>query len=391
MFRFSPWPAAALALAATTYLVPPASAVLPSRLGPGVSPQHAAEITSAMERTRKVADAPSLAVAIVKGGKTIWSGAVGYSDYASGALATADTLYTLGSVSKSITASTVMSLYEDGAIGLDDGIGRYLHQPVEVPAAPGVPITFRQLLSHTSGIADSSVYESMMYSAGDFPLPLDIVVSHYVLPGGFVYSAERNFTGLPPGVAYEYSNVGYGLVGAVAEVVAGSPFTALSKERVLDPLGMVESGWLLADIDTSKLATSYLRRRPGEPIQSIPFHGLGTYPDGSLRSSANELALFLAAQMTGGGPILEPASVALMQSPQAFVEPGVAYGLGLDVVDLDGLTLIGHEGSDPGCEALMYFIPELDTGAVILTNVQIEDADPLSELLIHLIFLGASL
>lgn len=348
-------------------------------------------ILHAMERTRQAASAPSMAVAIVRDGQTIWSGAVGHSDMEAGVLATADTLYTLGSISKTVTAATMMSLWEDGAFGLDDPINDVLPRSITTPAAPRIPITYRHLLSHRSGLQDSSYYDTMLYSTGDFPLPLDLVVNHMLVPGGRLYHAQENYTGLAPGVGFEYSNVGYGLLGYLGERLVGSDFASISEARILKPLGMHGSGWKLADIDLGALATSYAQTRKSGSFDKLPHHGLGTYPDGSLRSSANELALLLNAFMTGGGGVLELTTVGMMQTPHSVIGDESFYGLGFEIHDLGGASLIGHNGSDPGTESFMYFIPELNTGVVMLTNVEMADTTAMFDLLFPLIEIGAGL
>lgn len=337
-----------------------------------------ADRDAAIVQVMDVAKLPAVAAATLREGRVSSARGFGLADPATRREVTPDTLFTVGSVSKTVTATALMTLYEQGAVGLDDDVNRHLPFPVRNPAFPDAPITVRMLLQHTAGILDGDAYgRSYTLAASpvapDSPVALGAFLRDYLVPGGTLYSAEQNFATTAPGTHYAYSNVGFGLVGHLVEVISRQPFQVYCRTAVFDPLGMTHSAWRHADVDLARMAVPYgyddLRRRPAR----IGFYGFPTAPDGALKTSASEYARFLSVFVNDGrtpegGAFLEPATVAEMlrlSSPPGLADDGdSAIGLAWHA---SGSTY-SHSGMDPGVISFVAFDPVARRAAVLFAT-----------------------
>lgn len=314
---------------------------------------------------------PGMAVAVVRGDHIVYAGGLGMADLETGRPVTERTPFLLASVSKSFTATSLMQLYEDGAFELDDDINAYLPFPVVNPTWPDTPITFRELLGHTSSINDN--WDVMPYCNGaPCEQSLGEFLESYLVPGGELYDATNNFVPSAPGAASVYSNVGYALVGYLVESMAGEPFADYSIAHTLDPLRM-EGGWFLSDFDLeADLAPAVPYDWDYEANAPVErgYYDFPDYPDGQLRTDVVSLATFLLAHKEGGRyhgqRILDADTVAMMHTFDS-------NGAGMGFVDGGG-SWIGHNGWDVGCWAEMWWNTETDGGIVMLINgVAVDD------------------
>lgn len=339
------------------------------------------EILSSMRELSIV----GLSAAFVKGGEVLWSGGYGWADLEKEKPAAPDTIYRIASVSKTITATALMQLWERGLFDLDDDIGSYLGYPVRNPKFPEEKITFRMLLTHTSSILDSGGYEQAL-RASQPPLLRDLLV-----PGGKAYS-PATWGDYRPGTRFNYSNFGAGIIGALVEVLSGERFNSYAKNHIFAPLGM-DAGYELADIEhLEKLAVIYKPVgdnrfvpsadliREGEIPQRRPLLPLGNYyigPAGSVRASVLDLAKFMIAHMSGGTyrgvRILRRKTADLMQQLHWFgCGLGGMFrkmGLFFHITDaFAGRLLRGHPGAAYGLVGDMYFDRDEETGVVLMVN-----------------------
>jgi len=318
----------------------------------------------------EVAHLPGVGACIIKNGYVAWADGYGWANIAEQRPATRDTLFMLASVSKSLTATALMQLYDEGLFALDEDVNGVLTFPVENPSFPGVPITYRQLMSHASSIRDNWSVLGSLYVLGDSPIPLGQFLEDYLVPGGAYYSASKSYyTTTGPGDAFRYANVGYALAGYMVEAIRGVPFDQHCNEELFGPLGMAETSWFLADLDVDHVAMPY--RYVGGGYAAYGHFGYPDYPDGRLRTSVMQLARFLLAHINGGeyggARVLEEATVAEMHTVQhPDLDPN--YGLGFDHRQMFGMELLGHSGGDQGVSTEMYFRPADGVGAILLTN-----------------------
>lgn len=335
---------------------------------------------------------PGLAVAVVKDGGVAWTAGLGFADVNAGVPMTVDTVMNVASVSKTVTNAAVLELWEDGRIDLDDDVNRYLPFRLVHPRHPEAAITFRQLLTHTSSIADGAAYDES-YACGDPAVSLGDWLAGYLVEGGRFFDAGENFHEWEPGAHYEYSNVGFGLLGYLVERISGEPFSDFTRRRIFEPLGMEETSWYLAGIEAKRSAVPYIYKEAGTRLQNRLFKRFGmamekdgfaalcgysfyNYPDGLLHTSVAQLTRFLLAHMGdgsyGGGRILRAETVAAIWSEEAKRERlGVEgiQGLTWSGREVSGLGLLwGHSGGDPGVSTHMYFQPETGTGVLVFAN-----------------------
>jgi len=343
----------------------------------------------------RILNVPGLAAAIVKDDRIVCTAVAGFANIEQKKPVTPDTLFLIASVSKTITATALMQLYDQDKFELDDDINEYLPFKVRIPAAPDSPITFRQLLNHTSSIKDNPTYVncpgSCAYGSSpipfvtrgaDSPISLAELMRGYLTPGGTYYDEGKNFAPEGPGKIAEYSNMGIVLAGYLVEVISGVPFDQFCKDHIFMPLGMPKTSWRLAGIDQSILAMPYNKSLL---FGYVPYghYGEPDYPDGMLRTSINELAQFLIAYMQGGRHngtrILKSDTVEAMLESQTPLKR--SHGLGWIRQTINDETVWGHDGDDHGAGTKMWFDPDNKVGVILMTNGIWVDNDDLLTLL----------
>jgi len=315
---------------------------------------------------------PSLALAIIKNNSMVWSKGYGYADIKNKKEATNKTVYMLASISKTFTATAIMQLWEKGLFNLDDDVNDYLPFNVRNPRYPDVPITFRMLLSHRSGI--TSKYVGLFDLFSMCRVPYD-ELGEFLNPGGKFYS-PRNWVDSPPGEKQTYSCVGIELLGYLVERLTNQTLTEYCKKNIFDPLDMKNTSYFPSSYQQDQLAVQYLYSF-GRYIALPPFEDRN-YASGGIRSNLEDLSHYLIAFMNGGEynsvRILKKETVALMftyQYPPAGNEY-IRFGLGWEIYpDHNGSgngTRIGHNGAMPGTETYMFYHVYEDAGIIIFTN-----------------------
>jgi CubicO group peptidase (beta-lactamase class C family) len=259
-----------------------------------------------------------------------------------------------------------MQLVEIGGVGLDTDVDPSLGFTVRNPSYPNTPITPRMLLSHTASLHDSVVLYDYVVTGMDSPIALRPFIRGYVTPGGTYYRAA-NWSFSRPGTAYEYSNAGVDLAGELVEQLASTDLQTYSQQNIFVPLGMTESSWFLAGIDRSRLAMPYTTDASGNFVPT-GYYCYPDYPNGQLRTSANQLARFLmmfaSGGSLGGARLLSSASVTEMMTTQ----PGSGEGLSWETFTFGGHRVLGHSGVDQGISTDMWFDPATGAGFIVLTN-----------------------
>ncbi|MGW2086950.1 serine hydrolase domain-containing protein [Streptomyces sp. NPDC001880] len=290
--------------------------------------------------------APSVVAAVQRQGRTVWSGSRSCVD---GHAPDNDTQFRIGSLTKTFTAVLVLRLRDEGLIDLDDPLEKHL-------AGTGVgDVTIHQLLGHSAGLGAESPGPWWERTPGTLRPELADVLGEQTR----MHS---------PGHRHHYSNPGYTLLGALVEKVRGASWGEVLRREILEPLGMHRTslhpqaphagGWAVhpwADV---------MLPEPAEDLGLMA-------PAGQLWSTVDDLLRLAMLLAEGDDQVLCADSVAQMRGPSAPTEHGdwnFAYGLGLQVVDIGGRTLIGHTGSLPGFLAALWISVEDDVAAVALTN-----------------------
>ena len=306
-----------------------------------------------------------MGVAVVHDGEGVFSGGYGWADLGDARPLTAGTPMQIGSVSKLFIGVAAMQARDRGDLSLDDPIADLVGFAVDNPLVEDDVITLRALLMHNGGIHDSGEYDRA-YANGDPTVSLLDFQRSYLLPGGERYHV-RNFTKVGSGT-FEYSNVGAALAGLGLAETAGLEFSDLVHRDILEPLGMSHSAYFVDDLAV-EMATPY-----GGGDRPFGVYSFPTYPDGLMRSSSTDMGRFMAAIQAGGvlddTRILEEATVEEMltvDESSGTDEDGQAISWAR-VALVEGRTLMGHTGGDPGVASLFAMDRDAGVGVVLTAN-----------------------
>lgn len=295
-----------------------------------------------------------------------YEGYFGQSDVGQGQALESNHVFLLASISKTVTAAALLKLYDQGMFGLDDPINDFLPFAVSVPGR-STAITFRMLLTHTSGIADGSALDGQYYYGEDSPVALNDFLENYLVPGGTYYNESENFHDFEPGDQHEYSNVGSALIGVLVEEISEMGFNAYCKQNIFDPLGMENTFWRLDEIN-QPIVMPY--NYSGGEYEAIGHYTFTDYPNGGLRSTAQDMFKFLSVHANGGVSngvqLLAPSTVQEILTPQ-IPDIDEEVGLHFFVMEKD-LELWGHDGGEQGVATVMAFHPTTRIGIVLLCN-----------------------
>jgi CubicO group peptidase (beta-lactamase class C family) len=311
--------------------------------------------------------AAGLAVAVVRGGELSWFHGHGLADTRSGEPVDQDTVFRIGSVTKTFTAVAVMQLWEQGLVDLDSPVSSYLRAFRLVPAEPGLgPVTLRHLLTHTAGI-------------GYWPRATDLLRPgrgagvQTARPVGSLSEYYRRGlrVEVEPGTKWMYSNHGFATLGQVVEDVSGEPFARYLREHVFGPLGMDRSDLVRSENVRARLATGYVLRRHG--LTPVPWRDVPAPGGGGIYSTTGDMVRYVVALLGGGGnqtgSILRPETLATMFRPHFRPDPRTpGVGLGFDLSTEGGHRLVGKDGVLSGFLAQMSLAPDDDTGVIVLSN-----------------------
>lgn len=237
----------------------------------GLSSERLARLRPWMERYVADNKLPGVLTVVARRGKAAYAECVGYRDVAAKAPVTEDTVYRIYSMTKAITSTAIMMLYEEGKFQLDDPISRYLPMFKDVRVFAGgtaekydtvpakSPITFKQLLTHTSGLTYGFTGSpvSAIYQAAKFDFQTN---------EGTLWAMMERLAKLPllaqPGTEWNYS-VSTDVLGALVETISGMGFDTFLKTRILDPLGMTDTGFTVRDDQRARFAANYQKAEDG--------------------------------------------------------------------------------------------------------------------------------
>ena len=372
--RRAPLLLAALSLVAASLPPTVVARPRPSALDPFLTadrPGLARTLQRIVDTARVEFGMPGVSVAVRFPDGTSWTGVSGMADVARGTLVTPETPFALASISKAFVSGVVMGLIEDGRLHLGDSVARLLPGVRLGKSAIDPRITVRELLDHTSGLRDylsTSAIDKAVFAA-----PTE----------RWTTARALSYVGRPlaaPGAAYYYSNTNYVLLGLIVEGVTGKTLVELLHERWIDPLGLATARFQGREAPSSTPAMAYrfASNVPTSPPIDItdgtdvrPFTAITTAsgPAGSLMASAADTAHWLEALVTA--EVLHPETVARMVADAnrvTAVDRNAPYGLGLQVVSIDGHASLGHSGRLLGARAVARYFPEAGLTIVVLTN-----------------------
>ncbi len=319
---------------------------------------------------------PSLSACIIKNNSAVWTNQYGMYDLEAEKLANRNTIYLVASITKTITATALMQLYDQGLFALDDDINDYLPFPVRNPAFPDDPITIRMILSHSSSFnPDPDSYHWFNFSSPPpFPAYPESWLRNYLLPDGLYYTPEIWSTTYHPGERMQYANINFDLVAYLVELLSGEPYYQYCVDHLITPLSMTHSGFRLPELPIGNVAIPYVYQE--RTYKALPYYQLLHYPVAGLLTTADDLSHVLIAQMNhgvyNGTRILSNETIKLMQSvqPPGNIYYNYRYGLGwmIEEKPLRHSILIGHTGDIPGVHTRMFMDSDELTGIICLFN-----------------------
>jgi len=311
---------------------------------------------------------PGLAVGIVHNGQLVYSRTFGFADIEEKTPVTDDTVFRIMSISKTFTAIGIMQLWEQGRLDLDETVNRYLksmkvlHRDLEAP-----PVTFRHLLTHTSGIGE----------APSVPFLMHPVVGLAARPDMPIESMPELYNGrlipeLYPGEKWSYSNHAFAVLAQLIEDISGQPFAQYMLEHVFEPLGMQSTDYILSPRVRDRLAQGYLLK--SGRFVPYPYLRLRTPGCGGIFSTLNEMAKYASALMNGGqnehGSVLKPETLQMMMTSQLDTDSRVfSQGLAFMLEHYGDYLVAEHSGGWPGFISSMRVIPEAKLAMLAFTNV----------------------
>jgi CubicO group peptidase (beta-lactamase class C family) len=334
-------------------------------------PELKAKVAEVLNRHPAV----GLAVGVIRDGSLEFFYGHGVADVASNTPITEDTVFRIGSLTKTVTAIAVMQLWEQGSVDLDAPANHYLRAYELTPAQVGFrTATVRHLLTHTAGIAEVQHFSDLLHpEAGPFegrPPILSVRVGE-PMPSLAEYYRGHLRVVAQPGTTFAYSNHGYATLGQIVEDVSGMTLERYFRERIFEPLGMADTDLVRSERVGSRLATGYaLGRRGVKAVPDRDWIGAGA---GGIYSTTRDIARFAAAVMGGGtnerGSVLEAATLATMFEPHFRPDPRVpGWGLGFARGEAGGHRIVGHDGILPGFNSALFVAPDDGVGVVAFTN-----------------------
>lgn len=318
-----------------------------------------------VEQAMRRHNVPGVSVAVVENGAVSWAKGYGLADTEQGLPVTTETVFNAASLAKPVTAWAIMTLVEDGRLDLDAPIEQYLtlwHLP---PSEYDLDqITIRRILSHTAGLSTDG---DMGVEPGEYVPTIEEALN------GAVLGMLPLHVAYPPGEDYHYSSVGYTLLEMAVEKVTGESFANYIQHAVLDPLGMVNSsyGWTPELMAKAAVGHDWYNR-------PLPYYQYSTTAQGGLRTTATDLAIFMAASMPGpngepiGRGVITPESVAEILTAVPFTNEAESphiSGLGFDLY-MSGNTLQGARktGNHRGFKPIMVMDLQANQGIAIMSN-----------------------
>jgi CubicO group peptidase (beta-lactamase class C family) len=348
----------------------------PTYAAPASGPETHAAIDAFIAERMQALKIPGAALAIVQGDQIEYLQGYGVAD-STGRAVTPQTPFMLASVSKSFTALAIMQLAEEGKLDLDAPVQEYLPWFQIADEKASSEMTVRQLLYQTSGFSETDGNR----------INLDANMAEDALSA----SMKRLTTIKPihaPGTAFEYSNINYGLLGAIVEVVSGESFESYIRQNIFAPLDMKHSYTSKSEAEAGGATNGYYPFF-GLPVRYdllMPYSRAVT-PWAGIFSSAEDMAHYLIAHLNKGGyqnnSVLSPARVSQLHTPGIEIDTWASYAMGwwitpnFDLVSRNQTetlssynmpVVVWHEGSWATFRTLALMVPGQKIGLVLLMN-----------------------
>lgn len=323
-----------------------------------------------LDAQRAYDEVPGLSVSIVHDQNLLWSGGMGHADPESGRAATADTLYSICSISKLFTSVAVMQLRDAGKLSLNDPVSKHLPWFRMPPAEGGRDVTLLGILTHSAGLPREADYP---YWTGEFDFPTREKIVERLAAQTPLYPSDRY---------YQYSNLGLTLAGEVVSARSGLTYEEYVRRYILAPLQLASTyPEVPVDERGKRLAQGFsARRRDGTRAPMPLFQTRGIAPAAGFASSANDLARFamwqFRARDAASDPVLDPRTLREMHRPHwVDAELQLFRGVGFGTWKDGSNVFVGHGGHCPGFRTQFMLHPEKKIAVTVLSNANAADVN----------------
>ena len=325
-------------------------------------PTTIADLRNAIQAVLHETRTPGAGIAIVSRNEIEWAAGVGVADVARKKAATAETLFRIGSISKSFAALAALKLREEGKLKLSDTLKQWLPElAFENPWESTDPVRLVHLMEHTTGFDDCHLREYAFAS----PIPARLL-------DGLAYGAPSRVCRWRPGTRMAYCNSGPAVLAAVIEKVSGQRFEEYVQENCFKPLRMDTASYFLTPEVEQRLSRLY---RP-DGVTPYPYWHFLYWPSGSINASANDMANFVRFHLQrgslDGAQLLQPASIARMETtetlPSARLGSIAGYGLYNHAMPEGAFTFRGHGGAIMGGLSEMAYLSDAGRGYAVMIN-----------------------
>jgi len=343
-----------------------ASAAAVSAQQKTLSQEKRLEIEKAVSTFMSANSVPGMGAALVLDGEPVWSAGFGMADLEDSAPATSSTLFRLGSLSKPITATALLQLWEHGKLDLDAPVQKYC------PAFPQKewPITSRELLGHLGGIRHYN-----RDGKGDIP---EDSARHFASMEESLQIFAADPLVAKPGTKFNYSTYGYTLLGCVLEGAASQKYMDFVRENIFKPASMAQTQ---ADdfFNIIPHRTRWYHKDKSEIVRNAGvLDSSYKIPGGGLISSADDMARFEAAMLAD--KLVKRPARDLMWTPQKTPDgKSTGYALGWGISDKFGIHIVAHTGGQQGTSTAFVLVPERRAGVIVLANMDSVDSGNLAD------------
>ena len=320
---------------------------------------------------------PGLALGIVRDGETLYCAGYGLGDVESGEAVTPETIFAIGSISKSFTVAGLAMLADEGRLDWDSPVRNILPAFALADPVATAQTTARDMVTHRTGMAR---HDMLWYGSG-----LD---------------ADQLFTGLrhlAPGTPFrsgwQYNNLMFAATGRITEALSGETWQKFTQRRLLTPLGMTRTDFAATESEPNRAKPYEIG---GGQVHRVPFYDMAAIaPAGAINSSVADMTAYLAFHMRhgrhAGGRLLSEAQANAMQTRRVALDEtpiydalgAPSYGMGFLIATYRGHKIIWHAGGIDGFVALLAFLPDAGIGVVALSNL---DRNPAPTLLTRNLF-----
>jgi len=300
---------------------------------------------------------PGVSVGILHRGQTLTAG-FGVTNMEHPLPFTDETLFQIGSITKTFTGTAIMRLIEMGKLDLESTVRTYVPDFKVSDETASSEATIRHLLTHTGGW-EGDVFDDT--GSGDDAL------------AKYVTNMAELKQLAPLGTVFSYCNSGFSLAGYIIEVVTGKSYQAALKELVLDPLGLESSYFESGDVMTHRFVVGHNVTEEGCKVARPWPLPRSLYPAGGIICDVRDLLRYARFHLGDGRVndetrLLSSESMELMQSPQVTIWRDDSVGIAWMINEIDGVRILSHSGGTTGQISLLQLIPERDFAMAILTN-----------------------